>query len=160
MVYESKSLIREVHLRIVINLLCVNFKPKILEIFRKDIAICVSARCSSDQKKREERLRQRSDKRNKGGLGDLLNDKQSLRVDWTMQVCTYNTYLCHFVFVCYCSWFTMMSSFTNFAFDWACFLDLGWIVVQNDNYIIHVTVFHYIKYQLHYRMWCQTLQKC
>lgn len=81
MVYESKSLIHEVHLRIVINLLCVNFKPKILELFRKDIAICVSARCSSDQKKREERLRQRSDKRNKGGLGDLLNDKQSLRVD-------------------------------------------------------------------------------
>lgn len=121
---------------------------------------CVSARCSTDQKKREERLRQRSDKRNKGGLGDLLNDKQSLRVDWTMQVCTYNTYLCHFVFVCYCSWFTVMSSFTNFAFDWACFLDLGWIVVQNDNYIIHVTVFHYMKYQLHYRMWCQTLQKC
>lgn len=59
-----------------------------------------------------------------------------------MQVCTDNTYVVLFLAV------TVADSqwchfFINLAFHLACFLDLGWTVVQNDNYIRYVTVFHY-----------------
>lgn len=80
MVYESESLIREVHLRIVFNP-CVNFfNQKFWKISEKILPFVFQL--GRDRvTKIKKRLRQRSDKRNKGGLTDLVNDKQSLGVD-------------------------------------------------------------------------------
>lgn len=80
MVYESESLIREVHLRIVFNP-CVNFfNQKFWKISEKILPFVFQL--GRDRvTKIKKRLRQRSDIRNKGGLSDLVNDKQSLGVD-------------------------------------------------------------------------------
>lgn len=73
MVYESESLIREVHLRIVFNP-CVNFfNQKFWKISEKILPFVFQL--GRDRvTKIKKRLRQRSYKRNKGGLSDLLND--------------------------------------------------------------------------------------
>lgn len=80
MVYESESLIREVHLRIVFNP-CVNFFNQKFWKFSEKILPFVFQLGRDRVTKIKKRLRQRSDIRNKGGLSDLVNDKQSLGVD-------------------------------------------------------------------------------
>lgn len=73
MVYESESLIREVHLRIVFNP-CVNFFNQKFWKCSEKILPFVFQLGRDRVTKIKKRLRQRSYKRNKGGLSDLLND--------------------------------------------------------------------------------------
>lgn len=73
MVYESESLIREVHLRIVFNP-CVNFFNQKFWKFSEKILPFVFQLDRDQVTKIKKRLRHRSYKRNKGGLSDLLND--------------------------------------------------------------------------------------
>lgn len=73
MVYESESLIREVHLRIVFNP-CVNFFNQKFWKFSEKILPFVFQLGRDQVTKIKKRLRHRSYTRNIGGLSDLLND--------------------------------------------------------------------------------------
>lgn len=73
MVYESESLILEVHLRIVFNPCVIFFNQKFWKISEKILPFVFQL--GRDRvTKIKKRLRQRTYKRNKGGLSDLLND--------------------------------------------------------------------------------------